>query len=71
MQLPRDCAPALGDYMSIAAPVPTPAAGHANYVLTAVTYQEQTRAGRQAIDGTVYGRDASPLPECVVRTVSR
>lgn len=59
-----DTQPQVGDYMSIATPVPTPAPGHANYVLTAVTYQGQTRAGRQAIDGTPHGRDASALPEC-------
>lgn len=61
-----DAPPHVGDYLSIAAPVPTPAPGHANYVLTAVTYQGQTRAGRQAVDGTLHGRDASVLPECEV-----
>lgn len=70
---PLQCAypsapPQRGDYEAITAPVPTPAPGHANYILTSVTYQSQTRAGRQAIDGHLHGRDASSLPPCVIET---
>lgn len=68
---PLQCAypsspPHVGDYLAITSPVPNPAPGHANYVLTSVTYQGQTRAGRSAIDGHLHGRDASLLPPCVI-----
>ncbi len=58
--------PSVGDYLQITAPIPTPAPGSANYVLTSVTYQGQTRAGRKASGGRLSGRDASRLPACVV-----
>ncbi len=54
-----------GDYLTIDVPVPNPAPGEANYVLTSVTYQGQTRAGRKASGGRLTGRDASRLPACV------
>lgn len=54
-----------GDYLQITAPVPTPTPGSANYILTSVTYQGQTRAGRKASGGRLSGRDASRLPACL------
>ncbi|MFN7967232.1 MAG: hypothetical protein U0V87_16230 [Acidobacteriota bacterium] len=57
-------APNAGDYLTITTPVPTPAAGAANYVLTSVAYQGETRAGRRASGGKQMGRDASRLPRC-------
>lgn len=57
--------PSAGDYLTFpASGTPTP--GHALYYLTSVTYQGQTRAGRQALDGTLHGRDASRLPACTL-----
>ena len=61
-----DHTPSAGEYLQITAPVPTPSPGHANYVLTSVTYQGQTRAGRRAESGKLSGRDASALPTCIV-----
>ena len=59
--------PSAGDYLTFPASG-TPAPGHARYFLTAVTHQGQTRAGRQTIEGTLRGRDASVLPACIVAT---
>lgn len=66
-----DHTPVPGEYLQITAPVPTPAPGHANYVLTSVTYQGQTRAGRKAENEQLSGRDASQLPPCVTVSEKR
>lgn len=63
--------PAPGDFLQITAPVPTPAPGCANYVLTSVTYEGQTRAGRKVVNGRLVGRDATALPACVIEEVKR
>lgn len=66
---PLQCAypdhqPQAGEYLSYPDAAPTPAPGQAVYYITSVSYQGRTRAGRQAIDGTLRGRDASALPAC-------
>lgn len=57
--------PRVGDYFALP-DLPQPAVGRANYLLTAVTFGGQTRAGRKAEGGRLSGRDASVLPECSV-----
>ncbi len=56
--------PQPGDWLTIPDP-PRPAPGHATYVLTAVTYGGERRAGRKTgASGRLVGRDASVLPQC-------
>ena len=50
--------------LSVADKLPDPAQGDARYYLVAVNHGGQTRAGRQAIRGTVQGRDAAALVGC-------
>ena len=69
---PLQCAypdhqPQVGEYLTFPDAAPTPAPGRAVYYLTSVTYQGQTRAGRQATDGRLSGRDATRLPACVAQ----
>ena len=56
--------PAVGDYLTIADSSPTPAAGSANYTVTAVTYGTQRRYGRKRVGGVLSGRDPALLPAC-------
>ncbi len=59
--------PHAGDFEQITAPVPAPAPGHATYVLTTVTSEGRTRAGRKTnAAGRLVARDASALPACVL-----
>ena len=48
------------NYMTVA----DPAAGHANYIVTAVTHGAQRRYGRKRINGVMSGRDPALLPGC-------
>lgn len=63
----HDHQPQVGEYLTFPDSAPTPAPGQAAYYMTSVTCQGETRAGRQALDGRLSGRDASRLPECVVQ----
>ncbi len=57
--------PAVGDYVTVADPLPDPAPGQGCYYVTAVTYQGQTRYGRKSMGGVLSGRDPVVLPACV------
>jgi hypothetical protein len=58
-------APTVGDYLSVADPLPNPAPGTGRYYITAVTHQGQTRYGRRASGGVLSGRDPAVLATCV------
>ena len=58
-------APASGDSLSVTDTLPTPPAGEGYYYVTAVTYQGETRYGRQNIGGVLSGRDPASLPACL------
>ena len=57
--------PHVGDYLTVADPLPNPEAGHGYYYVTAATYQGQTRYGRRASGGRLSGRDPALLPACI------
>jgi len=57
--------PHVGDYLSVADTVPTPAPGQGVYYVTAATYQGATRYGRETAAGHLSGRDPVLLPPCV------
>ena len=57
-------APHVGDYLTVADTVPTPAPGHGVYYVTAATYQGTTRYGRKTTAGHLSGRDPAALPVC-------
>lgn len=59
--------PKLGDRLTVADTVPTPAPGSAVYYVTAVNFQGQRRAGRQSQAGVVSGRNAAALPACITQ----
>ncbi len=66
-----DQPPKAGDYLTLPEP-PRPAPGHATYVLTAVTYGAERRAGRRTSSaGRLVGRDATALPTCVTKEPTR
>jgi hypothetical protein len=56
--------PHVGDYITVADNVPTPAPGQGVYYVTAATYEGQTRYGRKAMGGQLSGRDPALLPTC-------
>jgi len=56
--------PAVGDYLTVADPLPDPAPGTGRYYVTAATYQGQTRYGRETTAGVLSGRDPALLPAC-------
>ena len=56
--------PSVGDYLTVADPLPAPSPGHGRYYVTAVNYQGQTRYGRKASGGVLSGRDPGVLPGC-------
>ena len=56
--------PSVGDYCTVADPLPNPAPGTGLYYVTAVTHQGQRRYGRQNIGGVMSGRDPALLPVC-------
>ncbi len=49
--------PSVGDYLTVADPLPDPAQGTGRYYVTAVTHQGQRRYGRKATNGVLSGRD--------------
>lgn len=57
-------APQVGDYLSVADTVPTPAPGGGVYYLTAATLAGEMRFGREATGGSLKGRNPSTLPSC-------
>jgi hypothetical protein len=57
-------APHVGDYLTAADTVPTPASGQGVYYVTAATYQGTTRYGRKSTAGQLRGRDPALLPAC-------
>ena len=64
--------PSVGNYLTVADPLPTPSPGQGYYYVTAVNYQGQTRYGRQRTSGVLSGRDPGVLPgnrERVVATL--
>jgi hypothetical protein len=58
-------APHVGDFLTIADPLPDPTPGTGRYYITAATYQGQTRYGRKTTSSHLSGRDPSLLPACV------
>lgn len=58
-------APHVGDYLTVADTVPTPAPGQGVYYVTAATYQGATRYGRKTTAGHLTGRDPGLLSGCV------
>jgi hypothetical protein len=58
-------APHVGDYLTVADTLRTPAPGQGVYFVTATTYQGQTRYGRKCSGGKLIGRDPALLPACV------
>jgi hypothetical protein len=56
--------PSVGDYLTVADPLPNPAPGSGRYYVTAVSYQGQRRYGRQRVRGVLSGRDPRLLPMC-------
>jgi hypothetical protein len=56
--------PHVGDYLTVADTVPTPAPGQGVYYVTAATYQGATRYGRKTTAGHMAGRDPALLPAC-------
>jgi len=57
-------APRVGDYLTVADPLPAPAPNSGRYYVTAVTHQGQRRYGRQRLVGVLQGRDPAVLPAC-------
>lgn len=57
--------PHVGDYLTVADTVPTPAPGQGVYYVTSATYQGSTRYGRKTTAGHLSGRDPALLPACV------
>ena len=57
-------APHVGDYLTVADTVPTPAPGQGVYYVTSATYQGATRYGRKTTAGHLTGRDPALLPAC-------
>jgi hypothetical protein len=57
--------PHVGDYLTVADTVPTPAPGQGVYYITSATYQGATRYGRKTTAGHLSGRDPALLPACV------
>jgi hypothetical protein len=60
-------APHVGDYLSVADTVPTPAPGQGVYYITSAIYQGATRYGRKTTAGHLSGRDPALLPACEER----
>ena len=58
-------APHVGDYLTVADTVPTPAPGQGVYYVTAATYHGAIRYGRKTVAGHQSGRDPALLPACV------
>jgi hypothetical protein len=54
----------VGDYLTVADTVSTPAPGQGVYYVTAATYQGATRYGRKQTNGHMSGRDPALLPAC-------
>ena len=67
---PIDCSvpaaghPAVGEYISIADPLPDPPVGEGRYVVVAVEQGSETRFGRQRMGGVTSGRDPGDFPAC-------
>jgi hypothetical protein len=57
-------APHVGDYLTVADPLPNPEPGTGRYYVTAATYQGATRYGRKTTAGHLSGRDPAVLPAC-------
>ena len=60
-------APSVGDFLTVADPLPNPAPGQGRYYVTAVNYQGQRRYGRKAVNGVLSGRDPAVLPDCTAQ----
>jgi len=56
--------PSVGDYLTVADPLPTPSPGQGYYYVTAVSYMGQTRWGRQRSGGMLSPREQVGLPAC-------
>ena len=57
-------APSVGDYLTVADPLPDPPVNAGRYYFTAVNYMGQTRYGRKSNGGVLSGRDPAQLPAC-------
>jgi len=60
-------APSVGDYLTVADPLPDPAPGQGRYYVTAVTYQGEKRYGRRSRGGVLASRIPAVLPSCADR----
>jgi len=56
--------PSVGDYLTVADPLPTPSPGHGYYYVTAVNFMGERRYGRKRTGGVLSGRDPAVLPAC-------
>jgi hypothetical protein len=56
--------PSVGDYLTVADPLPTPSPGNGYYYITAVNHMGETRHGRRRSGGVLSGRDPAVLPNC-------
>ena len=56
--------PSVGDYLTVADPLPTPSPGQGYYFVTAVNYEGERRYGRMSSGGVLRGRDPAVLPAC-------
>ena len=57
--------PSVGDYLTVADPLPTPSPGQGYYYVTAVNYMGERRYGRRSTGGVLSGRDPAGLPGCL------
>jgi len=61
-------APHVGDYITVADTVPTPAPSQGVHYVTAATYQGATRYGRKTTAAHMSGRDPAVLAGCETTT---
>jgi hypothetical protein len=57
--------PRVGDYLTVADTVPTPAPRQGVYYVTRATDQGATRYGRKTSNGHLTGQDPALLPTCM------
>jgi len=52
----------VGDFLTVADPLPTPSPGHGYYYVTAVNFMGERRYGRRSTGGVLSERDPAVLP---------
>jgi hypothetical protein len=58
--------PSVGDYLTVADPLPPPSPGQGRYYVTAVNFMGERRYGRKRAGGVTSGRDPGVLPACAM-----